>query len=73
MSFVQDSHTHTLKVLQASLPEIISSHRMDFLKKGHSSNIAQFHAIQVLDNTTTAIHLVMQKVLAHHQRIFETP
>jgi hypothetical protein len=64
MSFVQDSHTHTLKGLQVSSPEIISSHWMEkLLKKGHYGIIAQFYAIQVVQNTTPAIHLDMQRVL----------
>lgn len=67
MSFVQDSHIHTLKGLQARSPKIISSHRMEnILKKGHSGIISQFHAIQVLNNTTPSIHTDMQKVLDSH-------
>ena len=53
LSFTQNSHTHLLKGLQASSPKIISSHRMkNLLKKGHSSGVIQFNAIQVLEEQT---------------------
>ena len=49
LNFYQKSHIHTLKHIQAGSLEIISSHRMEKLfKKGHSSVVAQFNAIQVI-------------------------
>ena len=46
MSFVQNSHTHTLKGIQARSPETISFYRMEeLLKKDHNGVISQFHAI----------------------------
>ena len=44
-----------------------------FLKKGHFGIISQFHAIEVLQNTTVVIHSDMQRVLDQYQYLFEIP
>ena len=60
LTFTKNSHSHTLntlKGLQVGSPKIISSHRGEkLLKKGHSSVVAQFNAIQVLKEPTSKIH-----------------
>ena len=46
MSFVKDSHTHLLKLIQAGPSKVISFHCMEkLLNKGHSGIIAKLHAI----------------------------
>lgn len=58
MSFVKDSHTHTLKGIQARPPEVISLHCMEkILKKGNSRIIAQLHTIQALERNPTELPL----------------
>lgn len=74
LSFTQDSHTYTLKGINADPPQIISSHRMEkLLKKCYSRSIAQFNAIQVLDSPTQEVHTDLQLVLNKHQKVFEIP
>jgi hypothetical protein len=47
MQFDQEGHQYKFQGITAGSPKIISSHRMEkLLKKGHSSFIAQLHAIQ---------------------------
>jgi hypothetical protein len=41
------------------------------LKKGHFGIIAQFNAIQVMDNPTQDIHPNLQLVLDKHHHVFE--
>ena len=54
LSFTQNSQTHMLKGLQEDSRKIIISHRIEkLLKKGHSSVVAQFNAIQVLKELTS--------------------
>ena len=61
LGFTMDSHTHILKGIFASSPEIINSHQMEkLLKKGHFGIIAHFNAIQDLDNSTLEIHTDLQ-------------
>lgn len=56
-----DSHTHTLKRIQAIHTKNISSYRMEnILKKGHERIITQFHTIQGLDTTPLEPHPNMQ-------------
>jgi hypothetical protein len=51
ISFVKDSHIHTLKGHQVGPLVVISSHRMEkLLNKGNFGIIGQLHAIQALDN-----------------------
>ena len=46
MQFDQEGHQYKFQGITVGSPEIISSHRMEkLLKKGHSSVIAQLHAI----------------------------
>jgi len=57
MSFTQDSQIHTLIKIQVGSSKIFSSHRMEkLLKKGHSGIIAQFYAIQGVEDPTLEIH-----------------
>lgn len=61
MSFVKDSHTHTLKGIQERPQVVINSRRMDkLLKKGNSCIIAQLHAIQALYKNPHEIPLDLQ-------------
>jgi hypothetical protein len=58
MSFNKEGHQYTLKGIQEGSLKIIISHCMEkLLKKGHFDIIAQFNAIQVLDDSPHAIHL----------------
>lgn len=67
MRFIWDSHTHTLKRLQTSSLEIISSHMMDkLLNKVHPGVIAQFHAINFMQKTIPTISLDNEMVLFQH-------
>ena len=43
------------------------------LKKGNYGIIAQFHALQVIDNPTQYIHPDLELVLDKHYQIFKTP
>jgi hypothetical protein len=46
MQFDQGGHQYKFQGITTGSPEVISSHRMEkLLKKGHSSVIAQLHAI----------------------------
>lgn len=72
LSITQNSHIHTLKGIQASLPKIISSHWMEkLLKKGNSRIMDQLNSIQVLDIPISKIHPDLQIVLTKHQQAFE--
>lgn len=72
-SFDKEEHRHTLKGLQAGSSKIISNHHMEkILNKGHSSIIAQFDAIQVMDYSPRKIHLDLKFVLDKHHQVFET-
>jgi hypothetical protein len=72
MQFDQGSHTHKFQGITAGSPEIISSHRMEkLLKKGHSSVIAQLHAIQAIE--IPPVPQDLQAILTKHQTIFSTP
>jgi hypothetical protein len=72
MQFDQGGHKHRFQGITAGSPEIISSHRMEkFLKKGHSSVIAQLHAIQAIEIPSMPQDL--QALLSKHQIVFSTP
>lgn len=43
------------------------------MKKGHSSIIAQFHAIQAIENASPLLHPSLQLVLAKYQEAFKLP
>lgn len=74
MSFVKDSHTHTLQGIKANPLEIISSHHMEkLLKEGDCGIIDEFHAIQGLKTTPLEPHRAMEKILAHYSETFEIP
>jgi hypothetical protein len=50
MKFDQEGQQYNFQGIIVSSPEIISSHCMEkLLKKGHSSVIAQLHAIQATE------------------------
>jgi hypothetical protein len=72
MQFDQEGHQYKFQGIIAGSPEIISSHRMEkLLKKGHSSVIAQLHAIQVT-KTPSVLH-DLQAILSKNQLVFSTP
>jgi hypothetical protein len=72
MQFDQEGHQYKFQGITAGSPEIISSHRMEkILKKGHSSFIAQLHAIQ--ETETPSIPQALQAILYKHQLVFSTP
>ena len=74
MSFVKDSHTHTLKGIQARPLEVISLHRMEkLLKRGHFGIIAQLHTIQALHTNPPKLPHDMQQVLDNRNLVFEVP
>ena len=55
--FLKESHTHTLKDIQAIPLDIISSHCIEnILKNVHFSIISQFHAIQGLETMALEPH-----------------
>ena len=68
MLFKQNDHTRTLQGLQAGVPTIINSHRMEkVFKKGHHGVVSQFNSI---DSILANIHPNMQQVLDHQQWVF---
>jgi hypothetical protein len=72
MQFDQGGHKHKFQGITAGSPEIISSHRMEkLLKKGHSSVIAQLHAIQATEIPPVPHDL--QALLSKHHTVFSTP
>jgi hypothetical protein len=72
MQFDQGSHKHKFQGITADSPEIISSHHMEkLLKKGHSSVIAQIHAIQATE--IPQVPQDLQALLSKHQTVFSTP
>jgi hypothetical protein len=72
MQFDQEGHQYKFQGITASSPEIISSHCMEkMLKKGHSSVIAQLHAIQA--TKTPSVPQDLQAILSKHQVVFSTP
>jgi hypothetical protein len=72
MQFDQEGHQYKFQGIMANSPEVISSHRMEkFLKKGHSSVIAQLHAIQATE--TPPVLEYLQALLSKHQMVFSTP
>jgi hypothetical protein len=72
MQFDQESHQYKFQGITPGSPEIISSHRMEkLLKKGHSSVIAQLHAIQATE--TPSVLQYLQAILSKHQLVFSTP
>ena len=72
MRFVKGGHTYTLKGIQDTPPDIITSHHMkNVLKKGHSAIISQFHVIQGLYTTPLEPNSNMQQVLSNYGQFFE--
>jgi hypothetical protein len=72
MQFNQEGHQYKFQGFTAGSPEVISSHRMEkLLKKGHSSVIAQLHAIQATE--TPPMQKDLQALLSKHQMVFSTP
>jgi hypothetical protein len=56
MRFTQESHLYTLKGIQASSLEIISSHKMEkILKKGRHGVISQSNSIQVTEQASQVV------------------
>jgi hypothetical protein len=72
MQFDQEGQKYKFQGIIVGSPEIISSHRMEnMLKKGHSSVIAQLHAIQ--ETETPSVLQDLQSILSKHQVVFSTP
>ena len=72
MQFDQGGHQYKFQGITVGSPEVISSHRMEkLLKKGHSSVIAQLHAIQATE--TPLVPQDLQALLSKHQTVFSTP
>jgi hypothetical protein len=72
MQFDQEGQQYKFQGITASSPEIISSHPMEkLLKKNHSGNIAQLHAIQAIE--TPFVSQDFQSIISKHQVIFSTP
>jgi hypothetical protein len=71
---MHEGKNHTLKEITSGSHGIITSHCMDkLLKRGHSSIIAQFNAIQVVETTPLRIHPDFRLVLSKNQHVFEIP
>ena len=72
--FVKDYHAHMLQGIKANPQEIINSHHMEnLLKKGHSSIITQFHAIQGCETTPLNPSSMLQQVFDTYNLVFELP
>jgi hypothetical protein len=72
MQFDQEGQQYKFQGITVSSTEIISSHGMEkMLKKGHSSIIAQLHAIQA--TKTPYVPQDLQSILSKHQVVFSTP
>jgi hypothetical protein len=72
MQFDQEGHQYKFQGIIVGSPEIISYHRMEkLLKKGHSSVIAQLHAIQEIEMPSVPQDL--QDILSKHQLVISTP
>jgi hypothetical protein len=72
MQFNQEGHQYKFQGITVGSPEVISSHRMEnMLKKGHSSVIAQLHAIQAIE--TPPVSQDLQALISKHQMVFSTP
>jgi hypothetical protein len=72
MQFDQEGHQYKFQGINTGSPDIISSHRMEkLLKKGHSSVIAQLHAIQ--ETETPSVSQDLQAIPSKHQVVFSTP
>ena len=72
MQLDQEGHQYKFQGITVSSHEIIISHRMEkLLKKGHSSVIAQLHAIQ--ETETSSVPQDLQAILSKHQVVFSTP
>ena len=72
MQFDEEGHQYKFQGITASSLEIISSHRMEkLLKKGHSSVIAQLHAIQ--STKTPSVLQDLKSILSKHEVVFSTP
>jgi hypothetical protein len=74
MSFTQEAHPCTIRGLQAGFPKIINSHGMEkLLKKGHDGVIAQFNAIQAIEQASQVVPHSLQLVLDKCPKIFVIP
>jgi hypothetical protein len=74
MSFTQEAHPYTFRGLQASSPEIVSSHRMEkLLNKCHYGVISQFNAIHVTEQTSQVVPPSLQRISDKYPKIFEIP
>jgi hypothetical protein len=72
MQFNQEGHRYKFQGITIGSPEIISSHHMGMiLKKGHSSVIAQLHAIQATE--TPSVPQDLQAIISKNQLVFSTP
>jgi hypothetical protein len=72
MQFDQEGQQYKFQGITASSFEFISSHHMEkMLKKGHSSVIAQLHAIQATE--TPPVPHDLQALLSKHQMVFSIP
>ena len=72
MQFDQEAHQYKFQGIIVGSPEIISSHRMEnLLKKGHSSVIAQLHAIHA--TKTPSVPQDLKTILSKHELVFSTP
>ena len=64
MIFFKESHTYMLQDINSNHLEIVNSHCMEnLLKKGNSSIISQFHAIQGCETTPPDPPSELQQVL----------
>jgi hypothetical protein len=72
MQFDQEGHQYKSQGITTGSLEVISSHRMEkLLKKGHSSVIAQLHAIEAIE--TPQVPQDLQALLSKHQMVISTP
>jgi hypothetical protein len=71
MQFDQEVQQYKFQGIITNSPDIISSHRMEYLlKKGHSDIISQLHAIQATE--TPSVPQDLQAILFKHQVFFST-
>ena len=74
MSFVKDSHTHTLYGINDIPPDLISSQHMEnLLKEGHYGIISQFYVTQGFETTPLKTLSEMKQVLDTYILVFELP
>jgi hypothetical protein len=71
MQFNQGCHQYKFQGITTGSPKVISSHRMELLKKCHSGVIAQLHAIQATE--IPPVPQDLQALLSKHETVFSTP